>query len=65
MRSFIEQNTSENERDFPFIPDELASERSIPSEQPVSGRRESRIIYSHEPYETSYSIRSLQRRMER
>jgi hypothetical protein len=65
MRSFIEQNTSENERDFPVIPDEHASERPIPSEQPVSGRRESRIIYSRKHYATSYSIRLFQRRVER
>jgi hypothetical protein len=65
MRSFIEQNTSENERDFPVIPDEQASERSIPSERPVSGRREGRLIYSHEHHEVSYSIRSRHMPMER
>jgi hypothetical protein len=58
MRSFIAQDASESERNFPVIPDEQASERSIPNEQPVSGRREDRIIYSHEPHEIAYSIRS-------
>ncbi len=63
MRNFIEQSTSENERDFPVIPDEQASERSIPRERPISGR-EGRIIYSRVHYETSYSIRSRHTPME-
>ena len=58
MRSFIEQNTSESERSYPVVPEEQSSERSIPSERSVPGRREGRIIYSSEHHETSYTIRS-------
>jgi hypothetical protein len=57
MRNFFGQNTSESERDFPVIPDEQVSERSIPSERAVSGRGEGRIVYSHRHYATSYSLR--------
>ena len=65
MRNIIEQNTSESERNFPVIPDEQASERSLPSDRSVPGRREGRIIYSYEQHETSYSIRSRRTRTER
>ena len=58
MKNFIEQNTSESERNVPVVPNEQASERSIPSERSVPGRHTGRIIYSREHFETSYSIRS-------
>ncbi len=58
MRSFIEQNTSANERDRAVVPDEKASERSVPSQHSVPSRHSGRIVYSHEHYENSYSMRS-------
>jgi hypothetical protein len=57
MRGFIEQNTSESERSYPVVPEGQSNERSMPSARAVPGRREGRIIYSSEQYETSYSIR--------
>jgi hypothetical protein len=57
MRNFIEQSTSESERSYPVAPEGKSSERSMPSERAVPGRREGRIVYSHEQHETSYSIR--------
>jgi hypothetical protein len=56
MNGFAEQTTSENERSHPIVPDKQLDERSIPSEWALSGRRESRIVYSHERHGTSYSI---------
>jgi hypothetical protein len=58
MMSFIEQNTSGSERDIAVIPNEKASERSLPSERSVPGLRRGRISYSQEHYARSYSMRS-------
>jgi predicted RNase H-like HicB family nuclease len=58
MRSFVEQNTSGNQRDFAVVPDEKASERSLPSERSVPGRHRGQIVYSQAQYETAYSMRS-------
>jgi hypothetical protein len=57
MRDFIEQTTSESERSYPVVPNEQASERSIPSVRSIAGRGEGGIVYSHGHYETSYSLR--------
>jgi hypothetical protein len=57
MKDFVEQTTSESERSYPVVPDEQASERSIPSEKSIPGRGEWRIIYSHGHYQSSYSLR--------
>ena len=65
MKNFIGQSTSESERSYPVILDELSSEKSIPSEKPSPGLRKGQVVYTHESYPSSYILRSLHSRLER
>jgi hypothetical protein len=58
MKNPIEQNTSGSERNFAVIPEEQASERSVPSEWSVPGRPGAVITYSREHFKYSYRMRS-------
>jgi hypothetical protein len=64
MKNFIGQSTSESERSYPVVPDQLFSEKSIPSEKPSTGLRIGEVVYSHEHYASSYILRSLRTRLE-
>jgi hypothetical protein len=65
MKNLVGQSTSESKRSYPVVPDQLSSEKSIPSEKAIPGLRRGQVVYLHEHYASSYILRSLRARLDR